>query len=409
MTMRKINYRLYPSAKKEAALFHILRLQKDLYNAALQERIECYKKTGKGLSYNDQQKSLTQIRAESLEYKNIPIYISRMTLQRLHKAFNAFFKRVKRGQTPGFPRFKSIKRFTSFEMCAGSGWTFNFGEKSNKHGTLFIRGVGHIKARGKARTTGVVKTSQVVHKYGQWYLSVSVDCEPERETQSTKACGLDWGVNHLLTLTEEDGTYRQVDNPRYYQTAKKELVKLSQSISSKKRGSNRWKKSCKKLSDARSKIARKRDCDYHQLSHDIAKEYALVATEELAIKNMTKSAKGTVEKPGKKVKQKSGLNREILDTAPRKLLNMVHYKVEETDGHYEEVETKKVKPSQRCPDCLAVVKKSLDERQHKCPCGLSMPRDSASGLVMVRSVLGTLYNRLETSRDGSSVKPLPCA
>ena len=118
--MRKINYRLYPNAKKEEALFTILRLQKDLYNAALQERIECYQKTGKGLSYNDQQKSLTQIRADSLDYKNIPIYISRMTLQRLHKAFNAFFKRVKRGETPGFPRFKSIKRFTSFEMCAGS-------------------------------------------------------------------------------------------------------------------------------------------------------------------------------------------------------------------------------------------------------------------------------------------------
>jgi putative transposase len=69
---------------------------------------------------------------------------------------------------------------------------------------------------------------------------------------------------------------------------------------------------------------------------------------------MTKSAKGTVENPGKNVKQKSGLNREILDTAPRKLLNMIHYKVEETDGHYEEVETRKIKPSQRCPDCLAV-------------------------------------------------------
>ena len=95
--MRKINYRLYPNAKKEMALFHILRLQKDLYNAALQERIECFQKTGKGLSYNDQQKSLTQIRADSTEYKDIPIYISRMTLQRLNKAFGAFFKRVKRG------------------------------------------------------------------------------------------------------------------------------------------------------------------------------------------------------------------------------------------------------------------------------------------------------------------------
>jgi putative transposase len=105
------------------------------------------------------------------------------------------------------------------------------------------------------------------------------------------------------------------------------------------------------------------------------------ATEELAVKNMTKSAKGTIEKPGKQVKQKTGLNREILDTAPRKLLNMVHYKVEETDGHYEEVETRKVKPSQRCPDCLVVVKKTLSTRQHECACGASYHRDVASGLV----------------------------
>jgi putative transposase len=100
--------------------------------------------------------------------------------------------------------------------------------------------------------------------------------------------------------------------------------------------------------------------------------------------------KGTAEKHGKNVAQKSGLNREILDTSPAKLLALIRYKVEETGSKYEEVSTKKVKPSQRCPYCLVVVKKSLNIRTHKCDCGCHMPRDAASGLVMLRSVLGTL-------------------
>ena len=214
--------------------------------------------------------------------------------------------------------------------------------------------------------------------------------------ENTKAMGMDWGVSHLLTITHEDGSYTQIKNPRYYQEAKTQLLVLSQAVSRKKRGSSRWKKSCKALSQFRAKITRKRHHDHHQLSHDIAKEYALVASENLTVKNMTASAKGTAEKHGKKVDQKAGLNREILDTSPAKLLAMIRYKVEETGGKYEEVPTKKVKPSQHCPNCLDVIKKTLKIRMHKCDCGCHMPRDAASGLVMLRSVLGTLYNRLET-------------
>lgn len=399
MEKRKITYKLYPNKTQENALKDYLRLQKDLYNAALQERIDCYKKTGQGLSYNNQQQSLTQIRQALPEYRAIPVYLSRMTLKRLDIAFKAFFKRVQQGQTPGFPRFKSLARFTSFEICAGSGWGFTFGENANgatnKHGTLQINGIGHLKARGQARITGKVKTSQVMHRHGQWFLSLTIECEPLRIAENKKACGIDWGVSYLASITHEDGSFNQIENPRYYQQAKDKLIRLSQALSRKKRGSARWKRACKALSDHRAKLARKRHHDHHQLSHDIAKDYALVATEKLTIKNMTRSAKGTIEKPGTNVPQKSGLNREILDTSPAKLLSMIRYKVEETGGRYEEVSTRKVKPSQRCPQCSRVEKKPLSLREHVCDCGCIMPRDAASGLVMLRSVLGTLPNRLE--------------
>ncbi len=394
MELRKITYQLYPSESQKASLMDCLHLQKDLYNAALQERIDCYTKTGRGINYNEQQASLTQIRAAIPEYKTLPVYLSRMTLKRLDKAFSGFFRRIKQGKTAGFPRFKSIKRFTSFEICAGSGWSFVFGE-NQKHGNLHINSIGTIKARGKARTVGKPKTSQVMYKQGKWLLSLTIECEPKRDNAGTKSVGLDWGVSHLLTLTDEQGDFKQIPNPRYHQSEKKTLIALSQAVSRKKRGSSRWRKACKELASFKAKQARKRHHDHHQLSHDIAKEYALVATETLTIKNMTGSAKGTAEKHGKNVKQKSGLNREILDTSPAKLLAMIRYKVEETGGIYKEVNTKKVKPSQRCPDCLRVIKKTLNTRTHLCECGCNMPRDAASGLVMLRSVLGTLHNRLE--------------
>jgi putative transposase len=123
MKLRKTNYKLYPGQRQSARLLEVLRLQQQLYNAALQERIDCYRKTGKSISYNHQQASLTQIRADHPEYKAVPVYISRMTLRRLDKAFKAFFSRVKKGQAPGFPRFRPLSRFSSFEMCAGSDRT----------------------------------------------------------------------------------------------------------------------------------------------------------------------------------------------------------------------------------------------------------------------------------------------
>lgn len=399
MQTRKITYRLYPSKSQQTALKDCLRLQKDLYNAALQERIDRYQKTGQSLTYNDQQASLTQIRADLPEYKALPVYLSRMTLRRLDKAFKSFFKRVKQGQIPGFPRFKSTKRFTSFEICSGSGWQFVFGEKQ-KNGRLQINGIGTIKARGKARTVGTPKTSQVMYRQGKWWLSLTVECAPERTMTSARAVGIDWGVSDLLTMTHEDGSYKQIENPRYYQEAKTTLIALSQAVSRKKRGSGRWKRACKALSLFRAKVARKRHHDQHQLSYDIAKEYAMVATETLTIKNMTRSAKGSIDEPGKQVAQKTGLNREIMDTSPAKLLAMLRYKVEETGSRYEEVSARRLKPSQRCPHCLVVVKKTLATRYHTCECGCSMPRDVASGLVMLRSVLGTLVNRLETTPSG---------
>ncbi len=102
------------------------------------------------------------------------------------------------------------------------------------------------------------------------------------------------------------------------------------------------------------------------ISARIAGEVAIFATEDLTIKNMTASAAGTLDEPGKNVAQKSGLNREILDTAPALLMQLIAYKVEETGGQFIEAPTRKLKPSQRCPACWAIKKKSLSQRTQRC-------------------------------------------
>lgn len=115
--LRKTTYRLYPTPKQTVALDALLRSHQQLYNAALEERISAWSKAGKSISYADQCKSLTVLRRDLPEWADAANCSSQqMTLRRLDKAFGAFFRRVRAGQTPGFPRFKSLGRFCRFQF-----------------------------------------------------------------------------------------------------------------------------------------------------------------------------------------------------------------------------------------------------------------------------------------------------
>jgi putative transposase len=111
----------------------------------------------------------------------------------------------------------------------------------------------------------------------------------------------------------------------------------------------------------------------------------MIVTEELTVRNMTASARGTVEEPGRNLAQKAGLNRSILDTAPAMFLNMLRHKAEEAGTELILVNTGKHKPSQTCPACGAVRKKALSERVHTCAsCGFSCGRDEAAAMNLLR-------------------------
>ena len=122
MPHRKVTFKLYPHARQAERLMAWIRLHCELYNAALQERIEAYRKCGQSISYYDQQNVLPEIKAARPELVELGSHALQQTLRRLDLAFQAFFRRVKAGQTPGFPRFKSQHRFSGFSYPDPAGW-----------------------------------------------------------------------------------------------------------------------------------------------------------------------------------------------------------------------------------------------------------------------------------------------
>jgi putative transposase len=144
--------------------------------------------------------------------------------------------------------------------------------------------------------------------------------------------------------------------------------------------SKRALKAKRAMAKRHRRIANRRKERNHQIT---SRDHKLIVTEELAVWNMTPSAKGTGERPGKNVKAKAGLNRAILDATPGSFLNMPATQAQQAGCELVVVDTRKERPSPTCPCCGAVRKKALSERQHRCGCGFVATRDQASALAML--------------------------
>jgi putative transposase len=163
----------------------------------------------------------------------------------------------------------------------------------------------------------------------------------------------------------------------------------------------------RKLRRVRQRLTNRRRDFLHKASARLVGRFALIATEELNTKNLTASAKGTAEQPGRNVK--AGLNREILDTAPGAFLAMLRYKAPESGSELIEVPTRTLKPSQTCPACGRVERKKLSQRTHRCPCGHAEPRDAASGRVALNWALAQMQEGREPALRETSAGVAPPA
>ncbi|OIR10757.1 putative transposase [mine drainage metagenome] len=378
MELRKVTYRMYPGTRQTEKLEELLGLHQRVYNTALEERIRVYGETSKTLGFAAQCKELTSWRKQCEALAAVNAQSLQVTLKRLDLAYAAFFRRVKAGETAGFPRFKPIQRFAGWGYKThGDGFRLQAGDKM-RHGHVRLSGVGMVRVRGQARTPGAVKTAEVQHKGGRWYLSVTVECNPQRAS-GTLAMGLDWGLESFATVCSSDEKTHSVANPRFLDKPQRQILKvLQQAVSRKKdKRTNNRRKAVALLSAESRRIANRRKDFLHKTSAGLVNQYGLIATEQLSVKNMTASGGA----------HKRGLNRSILDTAPSTFLNLLKTKAEEAGSLWVEVPTRQVKPSQTCHRCGSQCKKLLSERRHQCDCGASCSRDENAARVMLHWAL----------------------
>jgi putative transposase len=408
----KVTYALYPNATQEAALLDMKGSHQRLHNAALEQRISAWQRCGISVKFTDQCKDLTALRAADPEYKALNAQSSQVTLKRVDLAMQSFFRRVKSGETPGFPRFKSFDRFSGWGYKThGDGWRLTPGE-GFRHGRLRLSGIGNLRIRGKARLKGEPVTCEISHKAGRWQASVTLEVRPNRECGSG-AAGMDWGVETFATLVHADGRVQEIPNPRWVKRAEVDLAEAQRVLSRRKgpvgrKPSKRWLKAKARVTRIQRKTTNQRLNFLHQESTKLVKALGFIATETLNVKAMTASAKRTVEEPGKNVQKKAGLNRSILDTAPAAFLSITKAKAEEAMAEWVDVPTKTVKPTQTCRKCGHQRKKTLKERLHVCKeCGHTEKRDVNAAWVMLNWALwGHVTGRvLARQREAASAVP----
>ncbi len=328
------------------------------------------------------------------------------TLRRLDRAFQSFFRRVKAGQTPGFPRFKSAKRFSGFAYPDPAGWKLM--QHGGRGATLRL-GSGDaalsIRARGRHRFGAEAKPNDItiMRRNGQSFVSVTLRV-PEsacvRQRTADMRRGMDFGITDWAAF--DDG--RTIDNPRWVRVDRPKLAALQRQRARKRKGSVRHKRLGHDIARLHDRIANLRRDFVHKKTRCMVQSCAVLATEQLAPKTMSRSARGTVETPGRPVRQKAGLNREILSAGFGMAHPMLAYKAEEAGTRLHLSNTRQLKPSQRCSACWEIVPKTLSQGMHICPpCGHVMPRDRNSAMV----VLIDPHNTQDTPGTGLAARPKP--
>ncbi|SDI30573.1 putative transposase [Sinosporangium album] len=324
---RSFKFLMRPTARQAAALAACLEDHRELYNAALEHRRTAYGKAGVTVRYGDQSGELKHIRAGDPGGQGRWSFSSQQaTLRRLDRAFKAFFARVEAGRAPGFPRFKGRGRFDTVEWPKdGDGCRWDSQPDHPTATYVRLQGVGHVRVHRHRRVSGTVKTIGVKREGSRWYVVLSCDGVPARPLPATGAAvGLDMGVASLVTTSGGE----HLDNPRHLAASAGRLTAAQQALARKKRGSTRRRKQVARIAALHARVRRQRLDGAHKAANALVRGYDVIVHEDLKIANMTRSASGTVEAPGRNVAAKSGLNRSILDAGWGVFLQVLAHKAE---------------------------------------------------------------------------------
>ncbi len=380
---RTFKYLLRPTARQVDALTAMLDDHRAMYNAALQERRDAYRMCGVSVRYGDQSAQLKDIRRADLSGQGRWSFSSQQaTLRRLNLAFDAFFRRVKAGKAPGFPRFKGAGWFDTVTWPVdrdGCRWDSVTGQHR-----VYLQGVGHVRVHQHRPTGGRVKTISVKREGRRWYVVVSCDDVPAVPMPATgRAIGIDLGIVSFLTTSDGE----QVDNPRHLRVAAEKLATAQQALSRCKRGSNRRWKARARVAAVHSKVRRQRLDHAHKTANRLVAHHDVICHEALRISNMSRSAKGTIELPGTRVAQKAGLNRSILDAGWGVFLSIMYAKAESAGRTVIAVNPRNT--SRTCPGCgHCCAENRATQAVFRCVrCGLESHADLVGAVNVLRAGL----------------------
>ena len=264
-------------------------LARRVLTQSLAERKEAYRMAGKSISYYDQKRDLVEIKATLRpEYQDIHSQVVQDVLLRLARAFDTFFRRLAKGDEPGYPRFHGRNRYTSFTYPQG-------GYSLTQDKRVCLSKIGAIKIKLHRKIEGTTKTCTIKFEAGQWYAVFSCEVkQPEPWPPVDSEVGIDLGVTHFAALS--DGTF--IESPRYSRKAQKKREKWQQALGRKKRGSHRREKARKAVAKAHRKIANQRRDFHHKQAKQLVKQHQTIVFEELEITNLSKRAKPKQDENG---------------------------------------------------------------------------------------------------------------
>lgn len=365
--MRKsFKYYIKANEKSIQKANQTLELCRVLYNLCLEQRRFVWKNHHKSISYYDQKKELPIFKKFFPEFKGVPSQTLQDVIQRVDRAFQNFFRRVKNSEKPGYPRFKSFNRYDSFTLTQ-AGWKL-IGRK------LQIKKIGCFKLFLSRPVEGDIKTVTIRKTFrDKWYVTFSCDNVSLKPLPKTgEPIGIDVGCESFLTTS----TGEKIDNPRFFQKAGSVLRKRQKNLSRKKKGSGHRNKARILLIKAHEKLYNQRR-DFH---FKTARKF-LQAYDTICIENM------------KNFKSFRSLNRSMRDVAWFGFFEILLFKAEEAGKEILKVPAKDT--SQICSQCGKVVPKNLSCRFHNCPhCGLFLDRDVNAARNILR--LGQSLQGAET-------------
>jgi putative transposase len=346
-----------------------------VYNKALALNKERHKKKEKRLRYADLCALLPRWKTEFAWLSDVPAQALQQSLKDLERGFTNFFEK-----RADFPEFHKKGRKDSFRIPQGF-------QVDNQNGRIKLPKIGWMRYRKSREIAGTPKNVTVSLVNGKAFISIQTKREVETPMHpSQSSVGLDWGVKRFYTLSS--GEYEEQLSP--LQQFAEKVAKFQRVLSRKKKFSKNWKKAKFKVSTLHNQIANIRKDFVHKSSNDLSKNHAVVFVEDLCIRNMSKSARGSQEKHGKNVKQKSGLNRAVLDASPFELRRQLQYKLTWRGGLLVGVPPQNT--SRRCPECgtVSAENRKTQEKFTCVHCGFTAHADFVAAVNIKEAGLALL-------------------